>query len=117
MALLTAVGSGYQGAMLAPTEVLAEQHMRKLGDLLARLPEVSPRRTFFGRCCRLSRARLRHAAWSLSGRAISACAAWHAPILRLKGASTAHGSASQRVVTVLMYMWLHRVASAPQQPC
>lgn len=40
LALLAAVGSGHQGALLAPTEVLTEQHMRKLGQLLDRLPEV-----------------------------------------------------------------------------
>ncbi|MFM7086335.1 MAG: ATP-dependent DNA helicase RecG [Cyanobium sp.] len=36
-ALLTAVEAGCQGALMAPTEVLAEQHMRKLAPLLAPL--------------------------------------------------------------------------------
>ena len=40
MALLIAVGSGYQGALLAPTEVLVEQHMRKLSKLVDDLPQV-----------------------------------------------------------------------------
>ncbi|KAK9805937.1 hypothetical protein WJX73_006834 [Symbiochloris irregularis] len=39
MALLMAVGSGAQGAVLAPTEVLAEQHMRKLTELVDSLPQ------------------------------------------------------------------------------
>ena len=34
LALLTAVDSGYQGALMAPTEVLAEQHFAKLSALL-----------------------------------------------------------------------------------
>ncbi|HYP03503.1 MAG TPA: DEAD/DEAH box helicase, partial [Cyanobium sp.] len=33
--LLTAIEAGCQGALMAPTEVLAEQHFRKLADLLA----------------------------------------------------------------------------------
>jgi len=37
MALLRAVDNGFQGALMAPTEVLAEQHYRKLGALLAPL--------------------------------------------------------------------------------
>ena len=34
-ALLVAAASGYQGALLAPTEILAEQHYRSLSTLLA----------------------------------------------------------------------------------
>jgi ATP-dependent DNA helicase RecG len=36
-ALLTAIESGCQGALMAPTEVLAEQHLRKLAPWLAQL--------------------------------------------------------------------------------
>ncbi len=35
--LLTAIEAGCQGALMAPTEVLAEQHFRKLADWLAQL--------------------------------------------------------------------------------
>jgi len=38
LALLAAAGSGAQGALMAPTEVLAEQHAARLGELLAALP-------------------------------------------------------------------------------
>ncbi len=43
LALLRAVESGFQGALMAPTEILAEQHARKVGQLLADagLDEVS----------------------------------------------------------------------------
>ncbi|MDX1660732.1 MAG: ATP-dependent DNA helicase RecG [Gemmatimonadota bacterium] len=34
LALLRAVESGFQGALMAPTEILAEQHARKIGALL-----------------------------------------------------------------------------------
>ena len=39
LALLAAAGSGYQGALMAPTEVLAGQTFSKLQALLAALPE------------------------------------------------------------------------------
>ncbi|MGH7563894.1 MAG: ATP-dependent DNA helicase RecG, partial [Gemmatimonadota bacterium] len=38
LALLRAVESGYQGALMAPTEILAEQHQRKVAALLGDLP-------------------------------------------------------------------------------
>jgi ATP-dependent DNA helicase RecG len=37
-AMLRAVENGYQGAMMAPTEILAEQHVRTLRKLLGDLP-------------------------------------------------------------------------------
>lgn len=37
-ALLLAVQGGYQGAIMAPTEVLAHQHYRRLSEMLAGLP-------------------------------------------------------------------------------
>jgi ATP-dependent DNA helicase RecG len=40
-ALLTAVEAGCQGALMAPTEVLAEQHHRKLAPLLSQLGVTS----------------------------------------------------------------------------
>ncbi|DBB02038.1 TPA: hypothetical protein ACH3X1_000615 [Trebouxia sp. C0004] len=38
LALLAAAGSGWQGALMAPTEVLAEQHMMKLEQLVRAMP-------------------------------------------------------------------------------
>ncbi len=38
LALLRAVENGYQAALMAPTEILAEQHARKIGALLGDLP-------------------------------------------------------------------------------
>ncbi len=38
LAMLLAVGNGFQAALMAPTEVLAEQHYRKLSGLLADSP-------------------------------------------------------------------------------
>ena len=38
LALLRAVENGYQGALMAPTEILAEQHARKLAAFLEPLP-------------------------------------------------------------------------------
>lgn len=38
LALLAAAGSGWQGALMAPTEVLAEQHMVKLEQLVGAMP-------------------------------------------------------------------------------
>ncbi len=36
--LLSAVAAGYQGALMAPTEVLAEQHFRSISKMLEHLP-------------------------------------------------------------------------------
>src|SRR5690606_9177781 len=38
MAMLRAVENGYQAALMAPTEILAEQHVRTLRSLLGELP-------------------------------------------------------------------------------
>ncbi|PMP74717.1 MAG: ATP-dependent DNA helicase RecG, partial [Chloroflexus aggregans] len=42
-ALLQAVANGFQGALMAPTEILAEQHAKNLKQLLSRVPV--PRRS------------------------------------------------------------------------
>ena len=42
LALLAAAGSGHQGALMAPTEVLATQHGKNLAALLASLPAQLP---------------------------------------------------------------------------
>jgi ATP-dependent DNA helicase RecG len=36
------VGEGYQAALMAPTEILAEQHYRSLSEFVSRLPEPRP---------------------------------------------------------------------------
>ncbi len=39
LAILAAVGNGHQGAFMAPTEVLAQQHARSLGAMLAKMSD------------------------------------------------------------------------------
>ena len=41
-ALTVAVANGYQGALMAPTEILAEQHFRTLSALLAKVQVARP---------------------------------------------------------------------------
>ena len=43
IAMLVAVADGYQAAMMAPTEILAEQHYRTIGELLSRMELSHPR--------------------------------------------------------------------------
>ena len=43
LALLQTVGAGYQGALLAPTEVLAKQHAETLSEYAGFLGEAAPR--------------------------------------------------------------------------
>ena len=47
-AMLTAVQGGYQGALMAPTEVLAEQHLLGVRDLLADLSVPAEDTSLFG---------------------------------------------------------------------
>ena len=41
-ALLSVIGAGYQGAIMAPTEVLAEQHFQTVSRLLAGMADTTP---------------------------------------------------------------------------
>jgi len=43
LALLAAVGAGHQGALMAPTEVLANQHYKTLSDLLREMGPDAPK--------------------------------------------------------------------------
>ena len=43
LALLVAVGAGHQGALMAPTEVLANQHYKTLSDLLREMGPDAPK--------------------------------------------------------------------------
>ena len=42
LAVLAAVGSGYQAAIMAPTEILAEQHHANLRRLLDQMEAIAP---------------------------------------------------------------------------
>jgi len=45
-ALLMAVANGYQGAFMAPTEILAEQHFATIGELLSRAGNEEEKETY-----------------------------------------------------------------------
>lgn len=47
LASLLAHADGYQTAMMCPTEVLAEQHIRNFEAQFAQLPEVGPDRSIW----------------------------------------------------------------------
>lgn len=40
-ALMVAFDNGYQGALMAPTEILAEQHFRSIGSLLSKISQTT----------------------------------------------------------------------------
>ncbi|MBM3183009.1 MAG: DEAD/DEAH box helicase, partial [Chloroflexi bacterium] len=48
-ALMVAFDNGYQGALMAPTEILAEQHFRSIGSLLSKISQTTEEQ---GNTCR-----------------------------------------------------------------